>query len=205
MQGITYDIELRLEEDMLGTTPASKDIYTKFIASKAPTPEDAEEEIATVQDLAERGYTTFMRDDDGPFIYNLMIKGFLKEAARATKQFGPLKQLKDKFERFTMVNPRKIRLPEVAGQLERPLRAQTAQGPRVCLVKSDYVKAGTVLKFKLFVMEQSGITEACLAEVLSYGQLQGLGCWRSGSYGTVSVQKLEEVGAEPKLSQKKKK
>lgn len=205
MQGITYDIELRLEEDMLGTTPVSKEIYSKFIASKAPTKEDGEEEIATVQDLEERGWTSFMKDDDGYFIYNLMVKGFLKEAARATKQYGPLKQLKDKFERFTMVTPRKIRLPNPAGCLERPLRAMTAQGPRVCLVKSDYVKAGTVLKFQLFVMEQSGITEACIAEVLSYGQLQGLGCWRSGSYGTVSVQLLEEAGAAPKLSNRKKK
>jgi hypothetical protein len=134
-----------------------------------------------------------MKDEDGPFLYDYLIKGQICEAARTLKQFGALKQLQDKFKRFTRVAPRRIRLPEPSGVLERPLRAQTALGPRVCLVKSDYIKAGTEISYKLEVIDSSGITAACVKDVLSYGSWVGLGQWRSGGFGRFEVVKFDEV------------
>ena len=64
----------------------------------------------------------------------------------------PVKQLQDKVKRYCFVRPRKVRLPAIAGQLERPLRAQTAQGPRVTVVRSDIVPAGSCISFELHVL-----------------------------------------------------
>jgi hypothetical protein len=127
-------------------------------------------------------------------LYDYSIKGFMKEAARTIKQFGLLKQLQDKFTRYAFVTPRKVRLPKtVAGYHERPLRAMTAQGPRVTLVRSDYMDEGTVIKFKLSVMEAGGIKLPCVKEVLSYGKFMGLGQWRSGGWGRFEVVSIDEI------------
>lgn len=193
MDATTYEVELKLTEIMLGTVPKSPEIYKSYIASKAADLGLAEEEVATVESLEEKGWTGFHRDERGPFVYNYLVKGFLCESARTLKQWGNLKQLQDKFKRYVFVTPRRIRIPEPAGVLERPLRAQTAQGPRVALTRSDYVEAGAVIRFKLEVLDVAGITEGCLKDVLSYGSRLGLGQWRSGSYGTFDVLKLEEV------------
>jgi hypothetical protein len=216
-----FKVTLELLEDMLGTVPMAKDLYSKHLASKAterlekmrdqgipmadgsPVTDAAiaaaiKEETATVADSEERGWTTFHKDGEGFFIYNYAIKGFLCEAARTLKEGESdegetTKQLSDKFKRYCFVTPRRIRLVEPMGTLERPLRAQTAKGPRVALVRSDFIAAGTQLAFDLRVLEGGGISVTTLKDVLSYGALMGLGQWRSGGYGTFGYT-LEEVG-----------
>lgn len=193
MDATTYKVRIKLIEHLLGTTPKNESVYRDFIAAKAADLGLAEEETATVESLEARGWTGFMKDDDGHFLYNYLVKGFLTESARTLKTFGTLKQLQDKFKRYVFVGPRRIRLPEPAGVLERPLRAQTALGPRVALVRSDYIEAGTELEFDVTVLDPSGITEGCLREVLSYGQFLGLGQWRTGSWGSFEVMSVDEV------------
>ena len=186
-------IQLKLKEDLLGTIPKNKDVYATFIASKCADKGLAEEEVATVQSIEERGWTGFHQDEEGFFIYDYAIKGFLCEAARTIKTFGTLKQLQDKFKRYAFIRERRVRLPEPKAYLERPLRALTPMGPRVTVVRSDKVPAGTVLDFHLDILDASGISEGCVKEVLSYGQFVGLGQWRTGSYGRFEVVKFEEV------------
>lgn len=193
MDSTTYRVKIELLEPLLGTTPKNQAIYTDYVASKAADAGLVEEELATVESIEQRGWTGFMSDESGSFIYNYLVKGFLCESARTLKVFGPLKQLQDKFKRYVFVTPRRVRLPQIAGVLERPLRAQTAQGPRVCLARSDYVDAGAELSFTLEVLGVSGITAGCVQEVLSYGRLMGLGQWRSGSFGSFAVTSFEEV------------
>ena len=188
-----YKVKIKLEENMLGTVPRQKDIYSNFIASKAPPEVDAEEEVMSVKEMEEKGWTRFHQDKEGNFIYDYGVKGFLKEAARTLKVWGTMKQLRDKVSRYCFVTPRKIRLPEVAGALERPLRCQTAQGERVALAKSDFIAAGTELEFNLEVLEISGLTKACLTDILSYGHYQGVGQWRSGGYGRFSLISIKEA------------
>jgi hypothetical protein len=194
MNTTNYNVTIKLNEQLLGTIPKNKDLYKDFIASKAVDAGlAAEEEIATVQEIEEKGWTGFHQDEDGPFLYDYAVKGHLKESARTLKQFGALKQLQDKFTRYVFVTPRKIRLPEVAGYNERPLRALTAQGPRVTLVRSDYVDAGTEITFGVTIIEVGGIKLACLKEVLAYGQFLGLGQWRSGGWGRFEVVSIDEA------------
>jgi hypothetical protein len=217
-----FTVSLELLEDMLGTVPMAKDLYTKHLASKAkerlekmrdqgipmadgaPVTDEAiataiKEETATVLDSEERGWTTFHKDGQGYFIYNYAVKGFLCEAARTLKEGSDdegdsVKQLADKFKRYCFVSPRRIRLVEPMGTLERPLRAQTAKGPRVALVRSDFIAAGTQLSFELALLDGGGISVGTLKDVLSYGALMGLGQWRSGGYGTFGFTLAEEDG-----------
>lgn len=76
-------------------------------------------------------------------------------------------------------------LQSPAGVLERPIRAMTMQGPRTSVKRSDYVEAGTKLSAELKVLPlgRREITESRLREWFDYGELQGFGEWRTGSYG----------------------
>lgn len=132
-----YSVKIRLIEDLLGTVPLSRDVYTQHIANKAreqlakeakkqvPLASGAEateaviaevleQEAASVQDMANpdehRGWTTFHRDAEGPFLYDYHIKGNLCEAARALREWGLVKQLQDKVKRYVFVQPRKIQI-----------------------------------------------------------------------------------------------
>ena len=175
-------------------------MYTKYVATKV-TPEVAEEEAEGIKedpDL-EAGWTIFMQDDEGLYILNYMVLGFLRDAGSTLKEQLGIKQLKSKLENFVFVTPRKIRferkgeiIKECEGYLERPLRAMTAQGPRVTLAKSDVVKAGAVLKFQITLLAHKEITVDTIREILSYGELKGLGQFRNGSYGQFEVIKFAE-------------
>ena len=54
--------------------------------------------------MEERGWTGFHKDEQGSFIYNYTLKGFLCEAARTLKEWGVVKQLQDKFKRHCFVS-----------------------------------------------------------------------------------------------------
>lgn len=68
--------------------------------------------------------------------------------------------------------------------LQRPLRAQTAQGPRVTLVKSERIKAGAKLIFQLKVPAHSQCTEDTLHMLFEAGETVGFGQWRGAAHGT---------------------
>ena len=137
MLELTYRITLI--EPMLGTVPKSKEVFTRYIANERT----GEDEIANVPEGEGSGYTGFFTDDEGIFLYDYHIKGFLKEAGNVLKESVKVKALRSKLDNFVFVFPRKIRLQDFPdGVLERPLRGMTAQGPRVSLAKSDMVNAG---------------------------------------------------------------
>ena len=76
--------------------------------------------------------------------------------------------------------------------LERPLRAETAQGPRVALAASDSIPAGATFTCTLTVLAEQLLTEDLLRELLDYGKYMGFGQWRSGGYGRFTYT-LEEL------------
>ncbi|HPE06283.1 MAG TPA: hypothetical protein PLW50_01025 [Smithellaceae bacterium] len=73
------------------------------------------------------------------------------------------------------------------GVLERPIRAQTMQGPRVSLIRSDAILQGKELGFTLNLIPHKELNKDLLKELLEYGMFNGLGQWRSGSYGQFEV------------------
>lgn len=185
-----YRVKLTLTEPILGSVPKDKDVYETYVASLAP--DNTDDEMDTVQEAEERGWTGFHRLDDGTFIlYDYVFKGFMKSACYFMKQAKAphsekLAAYKKKIDGLVFVFPRRVPLipPEPIDEpetLSRSLRAQTPRGERTALAKSDTLPVGTTIEFDVEVL--GAITEAMLREWFTYGSRMGLGQWRSGSYG----------------------
>lgn len=204
-----FDCKIHLIQEALGTCPGDKEIYESFIASKAPDSASLEEEIAAfgADAVAEKGKTIFLKDEQGhPFIHSYMVKGFLKAAAGACKNStgsktakAGLKAHKKKIDTQVFIpnSQRRLYWSNPDGSLvslsdindcQRPLRADTAQGPRVSLANSETIPSGSVLTFRLYVMDDS--LEELVAEWLRYGCLNGLGQWRNSGKGSFVVDEM---------------
>ena len=188
----TYRVQVTFVEPLLGTVPKDKDIYAGYIASIAALTDEAlAEELETVPVVEEKGWTGFHTLENGqPALYDYVVKGFFKDACgmlRRTRgsESAKLKAYKKIIDGLVFVKPRRIPLilPDGAAlqMVERPLRAQTAQGERVALARSDAAPAGTVMRFTVTVLGE--VTEKTLREWFDYGVLRGFGQWRNGGYG----------------------
>lgn len=193
-----YRVELEFTEPILGAISLNKEVYRDYILSKHPelleNPAAGEDELLTIEERMEKGMTGFhvMADGD-PAVYNYVIKGFLKAACgilrRDTETAShELKAYKTVIDGMVFVFPRLIRLVPSGEMtiLERPLRADTAQGPRVALAVSQMLPAGTTMAFSLLIKGKV-VTDALIREWFEYGELSGLGQWRSGGYGTFTA------------------
>lgn len=138
------------------------------------------------------------------------FKGYCKDACgmlrrvpgTASEKVAAYKKLIDG---LLFVQPKEIELvlPKGAeiGVCERPLRAQTPQGERVALARSETVPAGTTLSFTIKLLSDKLLDP--LEEWLEYGQLRGLGQWRNSGMGTFEAA-FEIVKGKGKKSAKKK-
>jgi len=191
-------VKLTLTEEMLGMC-AQADVHERYIASKAPDKASREEEVAAlgVDDVVEESRTVFPRENGEPFLWDYQVKGFCKDAcgmlrrAEGTKS-SKLSAHKKIIDGMIFPGPRKIMLqtPKKSrlGNCQRPLRAETAQGPRVALADSETVPAGTTLEITFTILEAiakkgTPSVEECLMEWLEYGELRGLGQWRNSGKG----------------------
>jgi hypothetical protein len=181
-------IKIRLITEMLGTVAQDQEIYKTYIESKKPEGID-EQEYLTVEKIEEKGWTGFHKDENGLFIYEYMIKGFLKSAGNVLKDIVKIKALRSKIDDYVFIKPRKIYLGQdkADGVVERPLRAMTMQGPRVTLARSDYINAGKELEFEIILIPHKEITEDKILTLLKHGELMGLGQFRNGGYGRFEV------------------
>ena len=184
-------VRLTLTEEALGMMPANKELHETYIASKAPDAPKIEEEIAAVGvgEVVEKTMTVFPKLEDGtPFFWDYQIRGMFKDS------IGMLRRIKDKkcskltsykkvVDGLIFVNERKIpiHLSGPMGNCQRPLRADTMQGPRVALAHSESVPAGSTLEFTINLLDDS--LEGVIRECLDYGKLRGLGQWRNSGCG----------------------
>lgn len=189
-----YKIKLTFTEDLLGTVAMDKDVYSSFIAAKAEELGQAQEaqELSTIiEKLDQKGKTGFHRLPDGtPMLYDYVIKGFLKSACGFLRRIDgsrskKLTAYKKVIDGLVFPAPRQIPITAVGdiGELQRPLRAQTAQGERVALSFSESIPAGSSMAFTVTVLDDKGVPRELLEDWLGYGALLGLGQWRSGGYG----------------------
>lgn len=189
--------------DVLGMSPSDPEIVKTYIASKAPDALSKEEEIAAaeggVDEVVDKMMTVFPRTEDGQiFLWNYQWKGFMKETCSFIQRFklGPesakIKAFKktidgniqiesdytgtDTFRKILVSIPKDKEI----GNVQRSLRAQTAQGDRIALANSESIPAGSSCKF--LVTCPSSITGAVL-EWMDYGQKHGFGQWRNADYG----------------------
>jgi hypothetical protein len=188
-----YTITLTTTEPILGTAPLNKELYAEYIASRV-NDTDVLDEIDSVPDAIEKGTTGFHRDHDGaPILYDYVIKGFFKDAAGMLRRVegtksSKLTSYKKVVDGLVFVRPRTIPIVTSAevGILERPLRAQTAQGERVALARSEMIATGATIAFTLELLSDK--LEPAIREWLDYGASRGLGQWRNGGYGTFTYE-----------------
>lgn len=175
--------------EMLGTAPMNPHIYDDYVASKRPVDvvatAETEEESKYVENMDEKGLTGFRKDENGLFIYDYMVKGFLKNAGNVLKDNIGIKALRSKIEDVVFISPRIIYLDKekADGILERPLMANTPQGKRVALARSEYVNSGTKISFSISMFAHKEVTWSVIDTLMEYGQYLGLGQFRNGGYG----------------------
>lgn len=184
----TREYKIKLMTPMLGTVPKSKEVYAKYIAGLH------EDEVETVEEVEEGGWTGFHKDDNGLFIYDYMVKGTVKNALGAMIENGAIKKIvayKKWCDELLHVYPRRLYfgVTEPDGVMERPLRAMTAKGPRVSLARSDMMNEGREISFRISLFKNNkGLDFNAIETALGFGQFCGLGQWRgSGGYGRFEV------------------
>ena len=63
------------------------------------------------------------------------------------------------------------------------------------MARSDTIKAGRSFEFEIHVLAHGVISERTIRAILDYGQYQGLGQFRSGSFGRFTYE-LEKIAVE---------
>lgn len=183
-------IKITFTEELLGTASANPDIHREFIASKAPDAKTIEDEVAAigVDASVEKSMTVFPKEDGRPFLYDYQVKGFFKDTCSALSRVPDtrsykLKAFKKVINGTIFVFPRKtfFVLNGEGGVCQRPLRAETAQGPRIALACSETLPIGTTAEFEIKCLDEGH--EKLVREWLDYGKLRGLGQWRSSGKG----------------------
>lgn len=187
---------------ILGSSPSDKEVFTKYIATKAPEGsvqrEKALEDVENIEDT-EGKETIFYRDENGyPILKGYQIKGFLKAAAKGLKGQIKLAQSTSKLDNFVFIMERNIPIKRLDGSvvkapdgyLERPLRAQTMQGPRVALAKSEVIDEGWCVDITVRVLPNEktktsdSLSMEMVEQLLDYGFYKGLLQWVNGGYGS---------------------
>ena len=215
MKSIRYEFELTLTEPILGSLPADPEILDRWVHEKARKIQLAEEklreELAALpegelqEDLAKQKVTCFARDHGGELmVWDYVLKGFLKESGNVQKDALDIKALRSKIDATVFVKPRRLHLlregepiTEPDDVYVRPLRAMTAQGPRVSLASSEMVNLPVSVVGTVDVLgtQKNGgciVTEVVLRELLEYGVYHGIGQNANGGFGRFEFSLTEQ-------------
>lgn len=195
---------------ILGSSPANPDVYTAYIASRAPAPFVATAEVDALPELTDqddKGVTVFLREpkQDALALRNYQVLGFLKESMEALRAQLNIAQPRSKVDRYVFIDP--IWLPltrkgqairEEDSVFERPLRAETMRGPRVTLASSEQVNTPWAVEIEITLLSNAGtkksepVTWEAVETALSYGRLKGLGQYRNGSFGRFEWERIDQ-------------
>jgi len=210
------DIKIRITftTPVLGSAPSDPDIYSQYIASNAPDAPNKQEEIEALgtEEVERKGKTVFLRDEDGnPLLWDYQIRGFFKHACGILKLLGEknasasIKAHKKYIDGMVFVyGPDKdgnlnadaalrkipISYDGEMDNLQRSLRAETAQGPRISLANSEMIHEGATAEFVIRLLNDK--LEKAVYEWLDFGKYNGLGQWRNGSYGRFTYEIIED-------------
>lgn len=200
----TMTVSVEFTTELLAMSSGNKEILEEFIAAKAPTVTDAQEEIASTPETVEKASTVFPKDDIGLFIWDYQIRGFLKSALKTLIETDPDVKISKwvsakAVDKFLFVNPRRVYILDAAGDyvaapsgtLQRPLRATTLQGDRICLARSEQMAVGTKIVMTLQWIEgKKGVKNPVavfdrelVSAMLNTGAMLGIGQWAGGGWG----------------------
>jgi hypothetical protein len=185
-------VRLTLTEGMLGTKAGNPELLETYIAAKHPeaVQDDELNNMPDINEELEHGTTFFNRmpdDENVPAIFDYQIKGFFKDTQGALNRLPDSKMPAHKkiIDGLIFVDERMIPIimPDNGqiGICERPLRAQTPQGERVSIARSEEVPAGSTLEFTIVMMDERHEKQVRLW--LDFGARRGLGQWRNSGKG----------------------
>lgn len=206
-----FTLYLELMTPILGTIAKDPSVWEKHQKTKftgddehAPTAVDQDGNPVDPAELGDlRGWSTFYTEEgtNHPIMYAYQVRGLFKEAGEAIKpqlrQPGkatkdgtvadvPFAGVRSAIDRHLFIEPRyQVLAEKIDGYLERPLRAQTPQGPRVTVVRSDRIDPPKNWEWQVKILKKSKINVRMLEDILEYAELQGLGQWRTGGFGQV--------------------
>ena len=186
------NVKVTFLEQVLGMMPASKDIYSEYIASKAPDAMSREEEVEAfgVYEVEKKEMTVFPRDEqDRPYFYDYQIKGMFKDICGMLRKVpdsesSKIKAYKKEIDGLIFISDRQNPII-FGGELEnvqRPLRASTPQGERIALASSEAIPAGATMEFEICLLNPKAHKDLVI-EWLEYGKLRGMGQWRNSGVG----------------------
>ncbi len=179
-EAVDQYLEKTADEEAMVTTleKAEKDAQDEDTAKKTPV-------------------TSFFQDEHGAMLLNYQVLGHLKELGNLGKEAVGVKNLRNKISQYVYVSPRKIYFDQpISGNLTRPLRAETMQGPRVALASSDVIREGSHITFTIKILRNPPLkghkTPEVNAEILhtlmeEMGAVRGIGQWRSGQWGVYEI------------------
>lgn len=184
-------VTLTFTDEVLGMMPGDPKIHETYIATKSPDAATIEEEVEAigVDGVVENKMTIFPKMPDGtPFIWDYQLRGMFKDAIGMLRRIdttacSKVKTYKKAVDGLLFVKERRVPF-EMAGSMgdcQRPLRAETAQGPRIALAHSETVPEGSKLTFTIQMMDEG--LEKAVRECLDYGIYRGLGQWRNAGKG----------------------
>lgn len=208
MKYVEKKFRLTGTDSLLGSSPSSKEIFSTFLVDKTKTTAErnaAREDVDNIIENDEKGTTIFYRDKNGGLILKgYHIKGFLKEAAKALKDQVNLKSYLSKVDTYVFVMEKNIpimrdgeQIMKPDGYLERPLRCETAQGPRVALSKSEEILDPWYVDVTIRVVENAGTAKSAPIDMdmiegfLDYGVMKGLLQWRNAGHGSFEWEELK--------------
>ena len=218
MKKAIYEVSMTFTEPLLGGACNNPEIHSEFIASKAPTVTEGQEETAALpEETMEKALGVFPKDDKGLFYWNYQFRGFFKEQIAALVDIGEVNEVskwsvKKAVNQLLYITPRRVYLLDDKGRnikestsvLSRPLRAETLQGPRVALASSQVLPPGTQLVYTMTLIQAGNAKSKCklseptLLAALEFGSQNGFGQWRTAHYGsfTYKMRLLEVMGTE---------
>ena len=193
-------------DEVLGTVPGDRDIYENHVAPDYPDDAEKLPKPENLTEAVDKGTTFFYQDADGnPIMRAYQVKGFFKDSASAlsrvkktAKQPGSVSSGVKAYKKiidgliFITEDDIPLQLQDGAelGYCERPLRAQTAQGERVSLARSQSAPAGTVIEFTIQMFD-AGL-EKWVRELLDYGRFRGFLQWRNSGKGRFTWEEVTE-------------
>jgi hypothetical protein len=194
------EVEVTFTNELLGTNPNNKQIYSEYIAGLADE-ESRKQEVARIGQLEadEKGMTVFLRNPETgcPQLKAYTWLGYLKERAKGLNGItgtvvSGMKAFVKEINLRVNVEPRFIDLEipegEAIGVNERPLRASGPSGEKTALAKSETVPIGTKCHMTFRTETKEGL--ALIIECLNEGATHGTGQWRNAGFGTFTWEKL---------------
>lgn len=195
-------IRVTFIEKVLGSQPADPELYSRFIAANAPDAKTMAEEIEEMgkAEYEEKSMTVFPRTStlQQPCVLDYQMKGFFKDSCSAlqrmkgeemSKHSVKLKAFKKVIDGCIFVFPRRlpITFEGPITNLQRPLRAQTMQGERICLANSECIPEDATFECTIEYPDQY---DDLVREWLDYGKYKGLGQWRNAGWGRFVWQEI---------------